>query len=226
MIFRKISEIGFKILLRTTDFLISGTIKLFSMTYLKGIYDASSKRMIIEYKNKLLENHFDILENCVSEGKFKNNLPKDISLQNLNDGRCVITFSFNLPNSDNMKDGQRINSLPKSLTEKLTDLLEEFKGRAIKKEFVTTEFIPLSGYSLDKLQEDVKDAVKNKRNFCIVDKYSEYLKFAAGDITTLKQGNFAYLSNDYSNIALYIYEGNLKKLRETYKDKLSEVDWS
>lgn len=195
------------------------------MIYLKGIYDSGSKKMIIEFKNGLIETYFDLLESCVKENKSKGMLPDDLEVQSLGEGRCMITFHIDLPEAEGMKNGQRIGTLPKNMTDKISNVLEEFRKKAIKTEFSTTEFIPLSGYPIENLQEDIKEAIKNKRNFCIVDKYSEYIRFASGNTTSLNQSKVMYLSNEYSDIAIYIYEGNIKKLKELYKDKLSVVDW-
>lgn len=195
------------------------------MIYLKGIYDSGSKKMIIEFKNGLLENYFDVLENCVKESKSKGMLPEDLVVQDLKDNRALIIFHIDIPEAKGMKEGERIGTLPRSMTEKISKVIEEFRKKATKKEFTTTEFIPLSGYPLKKLQEDIKAAITNKRNFCIVDDYLEYLKFANGQITCLNQCKLNYLTNEYSNVAIYIYEGNLRKLREIYKNKLVNVDW-
>lgn len=195
------------------------------MTYLKGIYDSESKRMMIEYKNGLLNNNFEILENCVKEKVSKGLLPKDMEVKNLEDNRCLIVFRMDLPGADKMDNGQRIGKLPQDLTDNISDAIEEFKGKAIEKEFKTTEFIPLTGYPVKELQKDIQEAIKNKRNFCIIDKYTEYLKFSQGLTTKLKQYTVNYLNDDYSNVAIYIYEGNLRKVQDLYKNKLTEVDW-
>lgn len=192
------------------------------MIYLKGIYDSNSKQMMIEFKNSLLENHFDVLRECVDKSKSLGNLPSDLEVKNLYDGRCLITFHIDIPDT---KNGDRIGRLPKNMTEKISAVIENFREKAIKKEFMTTEFIPLNGYPLENLQEDIKDAIKNKRNFCVIDKYSDYLKFSKGEITKLNQKKVEFLSNEYSDTAIYIYEGNLKKLKEIYKNQLKTVDW-
>lgn len=200
-------------------------INLYNMIYLKGIYDSNSKKMMIEFKNSLLENYFDLLENCVQEHIKKGILPKDMEVQNLNDGRCLIMFHIDIPETKGMKDGQRIGALPKNMTERISRVIEEFRTKAMKQEFSSTEFIPLSGYPIESLQKDIKEAIKNKRNFCIIDKYSEYLRFSNGETTKLNQTKVNYHSNEYSDAAIYIYEGNLKKLKDIYKDKLTLVDW-
>lgn len=192
------------------------------MIYLKGIYDSNSKQMMIEFKNNLLENHFEVLEECVAENKSLGRLPSDLEVKNLYDGRCLITFHIDIPDT---KEGKRIGKLPKNMTEKISAVIEKFRERAMKKEFMTTEFIPLTGYPLEELQKDIKEAIKNKRNFCVIDKYSEYLKFSKGETTKLKQKKVEFLSNEYSDAAIYIYEGNLKKLKEIYKNQLETVDW-
>lgn len=192
------------------------------MIYLKGIYDANSKQMVIEFNNNLIENHFEILKECVEENKSMGSLPSDLEVKKVSDYRCIISFHIDIPDT---KDGERIGRLPKNMTEKISSVIEKFREKAIKKEFMTTEFIPLNGYPLEELQKDIKEAIKNKRNFCVIDKYSDYLKFYKGEITKLKQKKLYFLSNEYSDAAIYIYEGNMKKLKEIYKNQLEFVDW-
>lgn len=192
------------------------------MIYLKGIYDANSKQMVIEFNNNLIENHFEILKECVEENKSMGSLPSDLEVKKVSDYRCIISFHIDIPDT---KDGERIGRLPKNMTEKISSVIEKFREKAIKKEFMTTEFIPLNGYPLEELKKDIKEAIKNKRNFCVIDKYSDYLKFYNGEITKLKQKKLYFLSNEYSDAAIYIYEGNMKKLKEIYKNQLEFVDW-
>ena len=53
------------------------------------------------------------------------------------------------------------------------------------------------------------------------------MKFILEKVTTIiNQYRIPYMSEEYSDVVLYVYEGNMKKLRELYKDKLMTVDWS
>ena len=99
--------------------------------------------------------------------------------------------------------------------------------KPINAELKTSEFIPLSGISVETLKSDVVDAVKDKRDLVIVDTYNNCMKFILEKVTTIiNQYRIPYMSEEYSDTVLYVYEGNIKKLRELYKDKLMTVDWS
>ena len=129
------------------------------MIYLKGIYDSNSKQMMIEFKNNLLENHFEVLEECVAENKSLGRLPSDLEVKNLYDGRCLITFHIDIPDT---KEGKKIGKLPKNMTEKISAVIEKFRERAMKKEFMTTEFIPLTGYPLENYRKISKKLSRTK----------------------------------------------------------------
>ena len=86
------------------------------MIYLKGIYDANSKQMVIEFNNNLIENHFEILKECVEENKSMGSLPSDLEVKKVSDYRCISSFHIDIPDT---KDGERIGRLPKNMTEKI-----------------------------------------------------------------------------------------------------------
>ena len=94
----------------------------------------------------------------MAENKSLGKLPSDLEVKNLYDGRCLITFHIDIPDT---KEGKKIGKLPKNMTEKISAVIEKFRERAMKKEFMTTEFIPLTGYPLEELQKDIKEAIKN-----------------------------------------------------------------
>lgn len=195
------------------------------MIIIKGLYDSNNKRLIIDYSCSLLRDHFGIFRNEVEKSKKIGRIPSDLELQQIEDTRCLIIIPFILPGAENLENGDRITGVPKDLIDKITELLDNFRDSAMEKEFTTTEFIPLIGYPIKDLQTDVIEAIKNKRNFCIIDKYSDYKKFSKHEITKLRQHKVMYKTNDYSEVALCIYEGDLKSLRERFIPKLEEVDW-
>lgn len=197
------------------------------MTILKGIYDSSNKRLMIDFSCSLLRDYYEIFENVTNKYKMSGSLPKGVEINKLEESRCVMVIPIVLPGVDKLGDGERIASgiIPKDLIEKISSVIEDFKASALEKELLTTEFIPLSGYPVKKLKEDIVEAIKNKRNFCIIDNYSNYEKFYNHETTKMNIYKAKYSSNDYSEIALSIYEGKLKDLKVEYLPKLEEIDW-
>ena len=126
------------------------------MIYLKGIYDSGSKKMIIEFKNGLLENYFDVLENCVKESKSRGILPDDLEVQNLEDSRCLITFHIDIPEAQGMKDGQRIKKSSSLLSAEWMSS-KKYTGKsklAGAKRTINSQFAPfLQGLTCSSLPE-------------------------------------------------------------------------
>lgn len=107
------------------------------------------------------------------------------------------------------------------------NIINTFMNCALRKELRTTEFIPLYGYSIDSLKEDIQNAVKNKRNLCIIKDYSEYLNMQKG-----KDGKYEfhqYLVEvgmpEYADVAILLYQKKIKELREMFEDKLEFESW-
>lgn len=195
------------------------------MMILKGIYDSMNKRLMIDFSCSLLREHYDVLDTIIKKHKKAGYISKSVELQKLEDSRCIIIIPMEIPGSEKFADGERMTGIPKDLLNNITFVIEDFKNSALEKELKTTEFIPLTGYPVEKLKADIMEAIKNKRNFCLIEKYSDYKKFFNHEVTKLRQYKVLYPSNDYSEVALSIYEGDLKSLREQYIPKLEEVDW-
>ena len=197
------------------------------MLYLKGLYNPTLKLMLVEYKSSHLKKHFQLMEESVKYKKSLGLIPNDLEIKSLDDTKCVISFHIDIPDSERVNTGDKMSKLSKSMTDKLCLIIDDFIERAINAELKTSEFIPLSGISVETLKSDVVDAVKDKRDLVIVDTYNNCMKFILEKVTTIiNQYRIPYMSEEYSDVVLYVYEGNMKKLRELYKDKLMTVDWS
>lgn len=197
------------------------------MLYLKGLYNPTLKLMLVEYKSSHLKKHFQLMEESVKYKKSLGLIPNDLEIKSLDDTKCVISFHIDIPENDRVNTGDKMSKLSKSMTDKLCMIIDDFIERAINAELKTSEFIPLSGISVETLKSDVVDAVKDKRDLVIVDTYNNCMKFILEKVTTIiNQYRIPYMSEEYSDVVLYVYEGNMKKLRELYKDKLMTVDWS
>lgn len=107
----------------------------------------------------------------------------------------------------------------------LYSVLNSFTRVAIRKELKTTEFIPLNGYPVEDLQNDIKAAVKGKRKLCIIDDYSEYLQKQKDHNLVYHQYIVDYGTDEYANAVLMIIDGDLESLRKIYTPKLVKTEW-
>ena len=107
----------------------------------------------------------------------------------------------------------------------LYNVLNSFTRVAIKKELKTTEFIPLNGYPVEDLQNDIQAAVRGKRKLCIINDYSEYLEKQRDHNLVYHQYIVEYGTNEYADAVLMILDGNMDKLREIYTPKLVKTEW-
>lgn len=194
------------------------------MQYLRGIYDSSSHKLIVEFKNLLLEKYWELLLNLVKEAGNSSYLPKDIELKKVDSGKALVIIPCTIEGVENYRDGQRIKNLPDIVTEHLSSVLETFSRRALEEELEKIEFIPLSGYSMDKLKEDIELAIKDKRDLVLVDTYDNYRKLVKQKTAELNQCRFEYLDNDYADVAFLIHSGNIKELKK-YRSRLEKTSW-
>lgn len=218
MIFRGILENGFKGRLGTLEYLINGKIYSYSMRrkhIISVMYDADKKVMTAEFGSSMLEGNIDLLEDAAKNSELANCKVR-VEESNL----VYITFSLDLPEKYKYKD-----SLPDHVRMGIDRLIQDFTNRVMKRKLSKSEFIPLYGYSVENLQKDIVEAIRNKRDFVVMDKYSEYVKFTKRDTETLNQFRVSYGSNEYSDVAIYIHSGNMKKLREIWLPKLERQEW-
>lgn len=196
------------------------------MITLRGFYDPDSKKLTIEFSSSFIKDHYNILKESFKESE--KYFPKAPELKRTGETDCVIIISIEIQDSVESSSkfmGFSKMNLPESLTNNINIVINRFLDKSIKLELSNTEFIPLYGYPLNKLQEDIKEAIKNHRNFCLIDKYSDYLEFSRHNTMKLNQKKIEYSSDEYSNIAIDIYQGNIKALREKYMKELEEVNW-
>lgn len=107
----------------------------------------------------------------------------------------------------------------------LYSVLNSFTRVAIKKELKTTEFIPLNGYPVENLKEDIQAAVKGKRKLCIINDYSEYLEKQKDHNLVYHQYVIEYGTDEYANAVLMILDGDMDQLKEIYTPKLVKTEW-
>ena len=179
------------------------------MQYIRGIYDSSSHRLMVEYKNVLLEKHWDLFSDLIKEAGKSSYLPKDTELKKVDSGKVLVIMPCTIEGAEDYRDGDRIKNLPDLVTEHLSNVLETFSRRALEHEMKEIEFIPLSGYSMDKLKEDID---------------ANYKRLVKQETIETKQCRFKYLDNDYADVAYLIHSGNSGELKK-YKSRLEKTSW-
>lgn len=194
------------------------------MQYLRGVYDSSSHRLMVEYKNVLLKKYLGLLSDLVKEAKKVNYLPKSTEIKKIDEESVLISLPCTIEGAENIENGERINNLPELVTDHLSTLIDTFTKKAIEEEMKEIEFIPLSGYPIDKLKEDIEQAIKDKRDLVLIDSYANYKKLANQEVLESKQCRFKYLDNDYADVAYLIHSGNVKELKK-YKSRLENKSW-
>lgn len=149
-------------------------------------------------------------------------LPEDSQTRKLNEGN---------PESKMMAismDGRKMG--------KIYETIGKFVNTALNKELKKIEFLPLNGYPIEDLKKDVENAIKNKRNFCIIENYSDYLEMRNGGSEGtgknkedtkfyFNQLHMEYGTSEYSDVALSIMSGKLKELQENLIPKMKKINW-
>ena len=194
------------------------------MNYLRGLYDSSSHRLMVEFKNVLLDKHWDLFSDMMKEASRKGYIHEDTEIKHVAEGKSLIMIPCNIEGSENLRDGDRITNLPDMITERLSNVLESFSRRAAELEMSELEFIPLSGYPLEQMKEDIDRAIQDKRNIVLIDTYRNYKRLVDHLTAESKQLTLEYLNNEYADLAWIIHSGNLKELNK-YKTKLEKKSW-
>ncbi len=180
----------------------------------------------INVETNLLSKYFSNFKGLIKNDP---DSPAGIDVERLTTTSALITFPIDKVGKIQKVDENRMAvAIDSSLMEKLNEIINLFVNCALRKEFNSTEFIPLSGYPVENLIEDIQGAVKNKRNLCIIDEYSEYLKMQkdkrSGEFK-LNQVMVEYGTSEYSECAILLYNGNLEELKNKYQDKLVYKSW-
>lgn len=198
-----------------------------------GPNEKGENSIIITVKSPLLNKHFDNFKHIIEENERDvKGLPKGLKvLESINSGEAIITF----PISDSQIDPTTVMSnrrrvkLNEGQMNSLNLALNLWESMAVRLELSKVEFIPLHGYSADDLKKDVQDAVAHKRDFCIIRTYKEYLDSQATrnakEAFTFVQYLVKYGTDEYSDVAISLYNKELKTLRDTYEDKLVRTEW-
>lgn len=190
-------------------------------------YYKEGGELVIIYKNNLLREYPELLTDLFKENKELSGITR-IRKESDNLVHIFVKASVSVE-EDYSDEGILKAGIEKELLNEIGKILNMFTLNALSKKLRETEFLPLSGYPLEKLREDVEEMVKNKRSACVISDYSRYLENNKLGTTTksfrYNQVMLKYSSDQYCNFVIDVQTKSLEELRATYSGQLVETDW-
>ena len=182
-------------------------------------FDAENSRLTLAVETNLLLKYYPNFEGLFNAA---HNKPSGLLVTQKNENTAVISFPIKKEEERDSKtfvimDGNSISSVK--------DIINKFVYGAVRKELKITEFLPLSGYPIGDMKNDVIAAIKAKRNFCIIDTYDNYLKQCKVQEHVYNQFKLDYGTDEYNDAAIMIETGEFDKLVKMYKPKLVKTSW-
>jgi len=194
-------------------------------------YNPIEKKVIIKIKTNLfdeyLPNFIGFFIEKISDEK-NTDIPEGLVVEEGQSSEALIMFPLPKTASEaieNMaEEGKGYLKIEKKNIDSINSVINDFVQSAIRHKLKTTEFIPLEGYSFDSLQEEIKDAAKNKRKLCVIKDFSEYL--------AMKKGKYEFNqyvvepeSEEYADLVLMLLNKESDKIKQIYLPKLSLTEW-
>ena len=105
-------------------------------------------------------------------------------------------------------------------------VIDKFTAHALRYELEHTEFIPLSGYPLKNLKEDIKTSVSKKRNLCVLEDYEEYLRMEAEHKYIFTQVYCDYGTDEWADVVLDILSDDIEGLKNRLQPKMKLTEWN
>lgn len=152
-------------------------------------------------------------------------ISEGVNVERVNTDSAMVSFPLP-PDSQMINHGDKaLVSMPPEVVDKLNDVINKFVNCGLRKTLKTVEFLPLNNYELSGLQEDIKSAIENKRNFCILRDYKEYQKMSEERKYQFTQKLIKYGTSEYADVALLINSGKMDELRRWLDPQLSYCEW-
>lgn len=212
---------------------------------LNSSYNPENNKFVLEVTTNLVNDYFYNLRGMLLDS---NEVPKDIEI--IKKGNDTAQISFTMLKEDIEKAS---TPLPEDLLKKMGDamgissgdikggiinpetcggpikavdsVIGDFVNAAMNHKMKRTEFLPLTGYSEEKLAQDSIAAMENKRDFCIIDKYKNYLKAQTSKRYEFNQRIVEYGTSEYYDIIIMLNTNSFKEFRNTYKNELEKIEW-
>jgi len=178
-------------------------------------FDKDNFRLVVEVQSNLLKKYYN---NFVGLLKKEETMPEGYSVSLVSPGVAKILIPITAIDKERESVGFNIGPI--------IGVIDRFTSSALKYELEHTEFIPLNGYPLKNLKEDIKVSVSKKRNLCVLEDYEEYLRMEAEKKFIFTQSYLEYGSSDWADVVLDILGDNLDGLRERMTPQLKLTEWS
>ena len=180
--------------------------------------------MVLTVETPLIENYYP---NLVGMLKDDESIPTLLEIKKEDKEKALLRFPLGV---EPKKISKNEVMLPSEIGEKvknISNVINRFSIAAIKHKFKKIEFVPLYGYPIEKLKDEIPLAVQNKRDLNIVIDFANYERGVNGESKdyTFNQYLIPYGTEEYTNVVLDVMGGRLSKLRKEYKDKLKNVSW-
>lgn len=188
-------------------------------------FDPRNKKITLEFQTNLLKKYYPNFEGMITTDS---SIPSGTNVQQTREDTAVITFPVpkNTSIKNDSENGVGYIAVEPENMEIFGNVINKFVNAALRREFKTTEFIPLEGYPIEKLRNEIRSALENKRNFCIIDTYENYLKLTQKNNYEFNQAILEFGSTDYAKTAVLVYRGDIEGLRKMWSERLKLDSWN
>ena len=188
-------------------------------------FDPRNKKITLEFQTNLLKKYYPNFEGMITTDS---SIPSGTNVQQTREDTAVITFPVqkNTSIKNDSENGVGYIAVEPENMEIFGNVINKFVNAALRREFKTTEFIPLEGYPIEKLRTEIRSALENKRNFCIIDTYENYLKLTQKNNYEFNQAILEFGSTDYAKTAVLVYRGDIEGLRKMWSERLKLDSWN
>ena len=195
-------------------------------------FNPEENKISISVKSALIKKYFANLKGMIKTG---DGIPREAEVERLDAGGDVAVITFPVPEDSTFKKVDENVGAVGVNAEKMSvfySVIYKFLNSAIRSEFKRVEFLTLSGYGLENLKQDVKNAIENKRNFAILHTYQEYLdsqKLVPKGEKKEIQFNQVYVNYGtelYADVAILIQQGKIKELKKLVEPLFKLTKWA
>lgn len=188
-------------------------------------FDPRNKKITLEFQTNLLKKYYPNFEGMITADS---SIPSGTNVQQTREDTAVITFPVpkNTSIKNDSENGVGYIAVEPENMEIFGNVINKFVNAALRREFKTTEFIPLEGYPIEKLRNEIRSALENKRNFCIIDTYENYLKLTQKNNYEFNQAILEFGSTDYAKTAVLVYRSDIEGLRKMWSERLKLDSWN
>lgn len=157
--------------------------------------------------------------------------PKNINISKVESDSVMLAFPIpeGCADTKDLGNGMAKTSVNIEFMRPLMKEIDRFLNLSIRNITKHLEFLPVNdlsgGYSENIRKNDILQAIKNKRDFLLIDSYREYLENMKNATYCYNQVYVKYGTPDYADIAIWIERNKIKELKNYFKKNSKVVDW-